>query len=131
MFNYLSNATPDVTDTLSINPRGTMTEYIEFEQFVDITDDYTEERGTLNNEKAFKVTIPFSALTETDADTVFDLYHNSSKANGKENSFVWQHPTDGHSYVVRFDCNLQHSRHYPQYSSYSQLTIRVLGTYNA
>jgi len=63
----------------------------------------SEVRISHSDDSEFFVDIDWHGLTPSDAGIIIDMFHNTSKANGIENSFYWSHPTDGHDYTVRFD----------------------------
>jgi len=105
MHNYLPLITPDYATPLSISPVGEiMPERPVFPgQVVDVYDDKSEERISFSDTPVFRVAIPWSYLTATDAETILDFFFDPTKANGLERSFPWPHPTDGYQYVVKFD----------------------------
>jgi hypothetical protein len=46
---------------------------------------------------------------------------------GIERSFQWQHPDDGHTYVVRFACDLARERKAYDIYGIMNVKLRVLG----
>ena len=59
--------------------------------------------------------------------TIFDLYNDSAKANGMVRSFRMSHPTDGHTYVIRFDSDLTREYQIGSISGIVNCRFRVLG----
>ena len=66
-------------------------------------DDGSEERVSLSDDSIFYCTLIWTYKNASDAGTIMDFFHDAAKGNGNAESFKWTHPTDGHSYVVRFD----------------------------
>ena len=103
MYDYLQAATADyTTTTLTIKPsaiRETGQKNIE----INTGDDESEERVAVSLQTIFYVTLSWRHKSESDAGTIFDFYNDQAKGAGEGRSFKWEHPTDGHTYVVRFD----------------------------
>lgn len=119
---FLSTVSSDVDQTLSITAQGSVTEESRENTVIHIGDDESEERIILSSTPVFVVSFSWAALSESDAGTVLELYH--THANGMGKSFKWIH--DGHTYVVRFDCNL--SRVGNDHSRYgSSIKLKILG----
>jgi hypothetical protein len=102
-YDYLSAATADEDVTLSITAKGTVTEESNTNVVHHIGDDGSEERIILSSTPTFYLSWEYGILSEADSGTVLDLYHTTAQGMGK--SFKFTH--DGHTYVVRFDSNLQ------------------------
>ena len=113
IWDYLSSTavTPDYNATLSVTPQQVITEAGEKHQVAHIGDDDSEEIISFSDDSIFFVTLKWNNLSEADAGTIFDFYHDSSKANGMARSFKWAHPgeTDSHTYIVRFATPLSRS----------------------
>lgn len=121
-YDFLSSVAVDVAQTLSITAQGTVTEESRENTVIHVGDDESEERIVLSSTPVFYVTFSWAALSESDAGTVLELYHTYAQGMGK--SFYWVH--DGHTYVVRFDCNL--SRIGNDHSRYgSTIKLKILG----
>jgi len=128
MADYLSNLTADYTaEELSISAQHQLLEGGSKNQEIHTADDGTEERISYGDDTEFYVEYPYAGLTEADAGTIYDLYHNTSKANGIENTFYWQHPTDGHTYTVRFDGELPRIIGPSWIHKFGKVRLRVLG----
>jgi len=107
MYDYLSVVAPDNDVTLSTpEPQDVLTEKGLINQEIHLGDDGSEERVGFSTAAIFYVTLVWSALTAADSGTILDFYFDAAKGNGRIESFKWDHPTDGHTYVVRFDSDL-------------------------
>ena len=102
-YDYLSTVSADVDVTLSITAQGEVVEESLTNTVIHIGDDGSEERIILSSTPVFFAQFQWNVLTEADSGTILDLYHTSAQGMGK--SFKWVH--DGHTYVVRFDSELQ------------------------
>lgn len=103
MADYLSVKAPDYSTTsLELSPQDVLTETATRNQVVHEMDDGTKEVISLSENNIFTVTLSWEVLTEEEADTLFDFWIDSDKANGYANTFKWEHPTDSHIYVARF-----------------------------
>lgn len=103
-YDFLSTITADYDYTLSVSAQCDLTEEGYKNQTVHLADDNTEERITLATGSIFYISFPWNQLSEADSGTIFDLYHDATKANGIARSFRFAY--DGHTYVVRFDMKL-------------------------
>jgi len=99
---YVSAATADVDVTLILTPQNTMSETGEKYQEIRSYSGLSESRISFNDQTRFIITLDYEMLSATDAATIMDIYCDSTKANGVQNSFKFQHPTDTYTYVVRF-----------------------------
>ena len=106
IYDYVSEATADHDQTLSLAARGDVVEHGSKNVVIHLGDDESEQRVSLGSGGSiFYLTYPWSSLNESDAGTVVDFFHDASKGNGRASSFKLSH-TDGHTYVVRFDTEL-------------------------
>lgn len=126
-YDYLSTISADVNQTLVVDAQGKITETGYKNQVIHLADDNSEERITLTLGSIFFVSWPWNALSEADAGTILDLYHDPAKANGMGNSFKWQTPHDGHTYVVRFDCQLSRVGQSRSRWGYPSVRLKILG----
>ena len=110
MYDYLSIKTADYDYVLAIPHSKQTIESASKNQQIFITDDGSSKVVSLDSTSYFYVKFPYSILTESNSGTIFDLWNDSSKANGMAKTFKWYHPQDGHTYVVRFACNLTRIR---------------------
>jgi len=131
MYDYLSDVTADYTTTeLSVAPQRILVEQGSMgSQVVHEADDASEQVITFSSDNIFFVTLQWDAITEADAGTIFDFFHDTSKAKGKARSFYWQHPKDGHTYTVKFKSTLNRSyaSNMPNHQAIEQVTLKVLG----
>ena len=117
----------DVDETLSITPQQTLIERGAKNQKIHIADDGTEERVNKSSDTQFYFVLRWNRLTAEDAGTIWDIWCDPTKANGSLNSFKWQHPTDGHVYVVRFQGDIERTLQRAQIFSFASITLKVLG----
>lgn len=108
-YDYIATATPDSTSVLSLSAVGQFAEHAVMNQVIHLGDDGSEERIALSTSRQFYYDVPFSAMTEADAGTLFDFWCNTTIGNGKMRSFNFHHAYGNttHTYVVRFDGDLQ------------------------
>ena len=105
IYAFVDTVTADYDYTLSIAAHGMITEEGFKNQVIHRADNNSREVITLCAGSIFFVSWDWAQLSALESGTIFDLYHDSTKANGKANSFKWS-AHDGHTYVVAFDCNL-------------------------
>lgn len=130
MADYLPTKTADYTaTTLSITPQETLEEQGQKKQKAHEFDDGALSVVNLSSANYFKVTLQWNIISDTDAWVILDFWQDSAKANGRENTFYWEHPTDGNTYVVRFMSSLSRTREagLVGYQQVSQVTLRVEG----
>lgn len=128
MYDYLSAASADyTTTTLSVDPQNVLTEEGEKVGVIHKSDAIDEERISFSNDSVFVVTLQWDAISESDAGTIVDFYHDASKGNGMSRTFQWAHPSDGHTYVVRFDGKLPRTIYPAAYQGITNIKLMVLG----
>lgn len=131
MRDYLSNVVADYTSTeLSVSPQQTLIEKGSLgNQIVHEADDNSEQVITLSSDSEFIVTLQWTAISEADAGTIFDFFHDNSKAKGFARSFYWQHPKDGHTYTVKFRSELErrYRTQLHNYQEIAQVKLKVIG----
>ena len=112
MYN-LPTITADYTaETLNISPQNVMKVPGKKSQVVHEIDDNSIAVISESDDSFFEVALQWDHITESEHANIMDFWHNTSKANGMENTFKWDHPLDGETYVVRFLTDLT-SKHYP------------------
>lgn len=128
MYDYLSTVSPDYNATLGVTPQNVLVEDSSWNQNVQETDDRTEQVLTLGG-PFFDVRLEWTAITAADAGTIFDFFNDTSKGKGFARSFKWDHPLDGHTYVVRFRSKLKrtYSTAMPGYQQVDAIDLRVIG----
>jgi len=128
MYDYVSTVTPDYSAaTLSLTPHNVMSELSEKNQVIHTADDNSEERISLSDDNIFRVTLAWEVITEAEAGTIVDFYYDSTKGNGIARTFKWDHPTDGHTYVVRFDGKIIRQIRPASLYDIKSITLRVVG----
>lgn len=132
MYDYLDIVTPDYGEdsgesSLSLTPHNMMLELSQKNQVIHTADDNSEERISLSDDNIFRVTLSWDTITEEESGTIVDFFFNSAKGNGITRTFVWDHPTDGHSYVVRFDGEIKRQINPASLYDIKSITLRVLG----
>ncbi len=115
--------------TLTLKPQRILTEVGHKNQVVHIADDGTEERISLAATPIFYVTLQWDVMTESDSGTIFDFYFDAAtpKADGMLYTFKWTHPTDAHTYVVRFDNDLTRAIKVGNIYSINEVRFKVFG----
>jgi hypothetical protein len=123
---FTGTMTADYTTALAIQPQGVVTEEGSKNQVIHMADDNSEERITLVTGSIFYVNWALNQLSESNAGTVMDHYHDPAKANGMGRTFKWT-AHDGTNYVARWDCKLSRSGNSLSRWGYQGLRLRVLG----
>jgi hypothetical protein len=133
MYDYLDLAAPDDavhvlgSATYPIAPQGIVIEKGFFSQTVHMGEDGSEERITLSDDAIFYVTMSWEFLTAAEAGYLYAFFYEATWGLGMERSFQWQHPDDGHTYVIRFDCDLNRQRIAYDVYGVMDVRFRVLG----
>ncbi|MFW9899754.1 MAG: hypothetical protein ACFFDY_00525 [Candidatus Thorarchaeota archaeon] len=125
IYDYLSTVSADVDVTLSLDPQVVIQEVGGKGDIVHLADDESEERVGYSSDFKFYIIIRYDLLDESDAGTLLDIWADSSKANGRVNSFKFAHP-DNHTYVVRFDTDMTRLMS-PTYYTIKNIRLKVLG----
>lgn len=129
MYDYLSVVSPDYSaTTLSVTPQNILSEMVSWKQNVQETDDGTEQVLSLGG-PFFKVQLQWDVISDADAGTIFDFFSDSSKGKGFAQSFKWEHPTDDHTYVVKFRSKLKRvfSVQMASYRKIDAVDLKVIG----
>jgi len=127
IYDYVSTVVPDYDSTLDIAHQDFTIEMGSKNEVVHTADDSTDRIVDLSDESIFFVKFPYKYLSEANSGTIFDLYHDEDKANGKGKSFKWDHPQDGHTYVVRFDMDLERERKLNTNFGLGQVVLKIVG----
>lgn len=128
MADYLSVAVADyLTETLSLSPQDTMAEDASKNQVTHEMDDGSIEIVSLSDTPQFTVTLRWDVLSSSEADLLMDWWLSSSKANGRARTFKWQHPTDGHVYVARFDSDISRDLKTASIAAIASIDLRIEG----
>lgn len=129
MWDYLAATavTADFTSaTFDVNPQRLMVEDGMKNQVVHLADDDSEEVISFGDDSTFFVTLEWPVSSATDTGTIFDFYHDSSKANGWARSFYWSSP-DGHTYTVKFRSALPRGRASGLIYSVDRIQLKIVG----
>jgi len=126
MYDYLAIATPDYNYAIGITPQGVVSEESSKNGVVHLGVDGSEERISFNTSSIFFITIGWNILSESNSGTIFDWYNDPAKANGCQRSFKYAFG-DGHTYVVRFDCNLPRTGTGMSRMSLPNIRMKILG----
>ena len=130
MSDYLSAVPADYTDeTLSVTPQKVLPEDSIKKQVVHEADDKTIAVTSFANDSIFEIELQWDIISDEEAGIIMDLWNNSSKANGREWTFYWQHPTDNNIYTVRFLARLRRVKKAGRvgYQEVSTINLRVEG----
>lgn len=105
MYDYIATGvTADYTGaTLSVTPTNVIKETGQFNQRIFWHDDGSVRVISHSpTTPQFFVEFEFQNMTQEDAGTVFDFWADGAKAYGSMRSIYYEHPWDGHQYVIRF-----------------------------
>ena len=132
MWDYLSAVavTPDYNATLSVTPQKVLIEDGQKNQVVHTGDDGSETVVSLSTTSEYYVHLQWDVLSESDAGTIFDFYHDTAKGNGIARSFKWTNSSeiaDQHTYTVRFASALPREKLMANLHSFTNITLKVLG----
>ena len=128
MYDFLSASTADYTSTdLNVSPQKILEESGSKNQIIHMGDDGSEERISLDNDPIFYVNLQWDVLGSTDAGKIVNFYYSTGVANGIHRSFRWVHPTDGHTYTVRFASDLRRFERPGNVYGIHQVKLRILG----
>lgn len=101
LYDHISTVSFDVNVTLSLSPQVEVVEISYKDQEIQYAADGSTSRKGFSEDSIAVFQLQYRTLTESNAGTIFDIYHDTAKANGLVNSFKFVHP-DGHTYVVKF-----------------------------
>ncbi len=128
MYDYVQSVNADYdTTTLSLRPQGVI--YEDGSKSVEIHEgrDGSEEAVILSDQSVFYVRLQWNAISASESGDIFDLYHDPVKAAGTARSFKWEHPTDGHTYVVKFRDTLSRFKQNAAIYGFTTLRLKVMG----
>lgn len=132
IWDYLSAdaVTPDYNVLLDIVPQKILYELGSKNQIVQLGDDDSEAIISYSDTSIFYMRLIWEVLTESDAGTIFDFWHDSTKANGMARTFKFQDHgvTDQHTYTVRFaTSNISRIVRVAQIFGFTEIRLRILG----
>ena len=111
--------------TLTLVARGVAKEIGYRNQETLYADDNSDVVISYSSDPLFWLEIPWSALSQADADTIIDFYMDSAKANCRARSIQYTH-ADGYTYTVKFVSDVSRDRDY-LHSRIALVKFRVLG----
>lgn len=127
MYDYLTATAASSTELFDVKPQKILTETGQKNQIAHIGDDGSEQRVSFSNTSVFNVTLKWNVISPADAGTIMDYFHSTALGNGISRSFRWAHPTDGHTYTVRFASDLAQFRQEVPLYGFKDVTFKVLG----
>ena len=132
MWDYLSATpvTPDYNSILDVRPQRIMIIDGTKNQVVHLGDDNSEEIISYSTDSVFYVALQWDALSESDAGTIFDFYHDTAKGNAIARKFKWTNYaeiSDQHTYTVRFASPLPRSVIPGNIHGFANILLKVLG----
>jgi len=126
MYDYLSTVAPDNAETLTTPKPSDVIEEPFINQEIHEGDDGSDEVITYDPAVIYYATVVFPKLTASDAGTILDFYLSASKGNGMAESFMWVHPSDGHTYVVKFRSDATRTLKYTKFK-FANIKFKVMG----
>jgi len=130
LWDYLSEVVPDYDATLDIKRDVEITEEGEKNQVIHLGDDNSEEIISFSDDSILYANINWNLLKESEAGTIYDFYHDSTKANGMARSFKWIHygeKTDQHTYTVRFASKMPRELKSGDVHGIKNIKLKILG----
>lgn len=126
MYDYLSVVAPDNDYTLSTPKPSEVIEEPFRNQEIHLGDDGSEEVITYDPAVLCNVTVLFPKFIAADAGTIIDAYLSESIGNCMAESFKWTHPSDGHTYVVKFRSDVTRTLRYTTFQ-FPNIKLKVMG----
>lgn len=128
MADYLPQKTADYTITqLTISPQRTLVENPNYAQQMNVTDSGIAMPTSLDSDPYYTVQLQWDVLDQSDAETIIDMFADPNKAKGILYTFEWPHPTDGKTYIVRFNGSPKKELSPGTKYAVPKLTLRVEG----
>jgi len=128
LYDYVDVAVADKDQTLSVSPQAVMSnsgkKNVVIHKAVDGKSETRINFSGAGNVECF-IGLKYNVLDAADAGTVTEFWYDENYGDGMTNSFKFDHP-DGHTYVVRFDCNFEELM-YPAYRGIPVVRFKVLG----
>lgn len=113
--------------TLSLLPQNVYTEEMDKTDVIRSGDDGSEERIEVGGSiPSFRVQLEWDTVPSSEEETILNFWTDPAKGRGRINTFLWQHPWDGYTYIVRFDSKISRQRR-RSLGSIPSVTLRVLG----
>ena len=102
MSEYLSTVSAGYAYTLSVTPQDEILITPLKTQAMLFTDANEPLIVNSNDATKFRVKVTWKTLELADAETIMELWCDTTKANGMATSFRWYNPADDKTYVVNF-----------------------------
>ena len=93
IYDFVSTAAADVDETLTLTACEAIPESGDKKPGRSRRRRRLGKRVSLDDNSEFYIRLRFAVLSEADAGTLLDLWHDPAKANGRANSFKFAHPT--------------------------------------
>lgn len=126
-YDYLSSATPDYSTTIldlsSLSER--LHEDGKKRQAIKWGSGRSVQSRNFSQTSEFEIEVDPSYLTTTQVGTIYNFYHNISKANGRMCSFRLTLP-DGHTYAALFNSDMERV-YLPTYQKLTRLLFFIIG----
>lgn len=107
MYDILPVKIPDKDVTLSIPCQVVLPEEGGYDQEVHKADDGQRRVVSFSDVPVIEIVLQWPVSNESDTGTVLEIYYNPLKAFGMANSIKWEHPSDGHTYVIQFQSKIR------------------------
>lgn len=130
MADYLITKEADyISEELAIVPQGTLDDTVDKIQSVYESDNGSVNVVSFSNDNFFSIKLQWDLLTLAETEFIQSLWLSASKANGRERTFYWVHPSDGYTYTVRFMSPLSRVQegNISSFRTISSITLRVEG----
>lgn len=125
---YLGAATADYTATsLTVVPQEVMAEFGEFDQETVKYDDGSVCVITHSDTPSLYFKLRWNRIRKSDADTILDFYFDATKGKGKARTFLFPHPVDGNTYVVRFWSDITRDTFPGNWRRVTEITLKAEG----
>jgi len=100
-----------------------------YKQIINETDGDNDKVVTMVTTPKATVTIRFTGVDQTEANTLSDFYYNSTKAYGMARSYIWQHSQTLEEYTVKNISEYTETAVVKSYGKYDiSFTVKILGT---
>ena len=133
MYDYLETIIADDVDytatTLSVTPTTILPFDSDKAQDIHEMDSGAVIVVTKSDQSYFDITLEWDNISASDHGIIFDFYNSTTKANAREFTFYWEHPTDEHTYVARFMSKLtsNYIHKYGARMKVNQIKLRIEG----
>lgn len=130
MADYLITKEADyISEELAIVPQRTLNDTADKIQNVYESDNGSVNVVSFSNDNFFSIKLQWDLLTLEETEFIQSLWLSANKANGRERTFYWIHPSDGYTYTVRFMSPLSRVQegNISSFRTISSITLRVEG----